>query len=185
MVFVVLYLNSGFLREQPIFVKNLRDIVTDMDHSENYWLANFENERIKCHFCDRSYVHIGSLKSHEIKVHNLPVEKKEKIVKPVDEDQVQDYIVHLLKLVLLHKNVDTAVDMCDGERYVRSAIYELSVYSKTNKTKYVIGSIHLTALISGLLTGDNEESLVANRFINLQGGKNNNIVLDEFVERLN
>lgn len=178
-------LKQWFFEGTTDICQNVRDIVTDIDHHENYWLSNFENGRIKWHFCDRSYVHIGSLKSHEIKVHNLPAEKKERNIKPADADQVQDYILHLFKLVLLHKNLDTAVDMGDGERSVRSAKYELPVYNKTNKTKYSIGSIHLTALTSGLLTGDKEESLIANRCINLQGGKNNNIALDEFVEMLN
>lgn len=86
---------------------------------------------------------------------------------------------------MLHKNLDSAVDMGDGERSVRSTKYEIPIYNKTNKTKYCIGSIHLTGLTSGLLPVTQEERLKANRFINLQGGRNHNIALDEFVEMLN
>lgn len=57
--------------------------------------------------------------------------------------------------------------MGDGHRSVRSAKYELPIYNKTNKTKYLIGSIHLTA--SGTLQADKQEQLIANRFVNLSG----------------
>ena len=72
--------------------------------------------------------------------------------------------------------------MGDGERSVRSAKYELPLYNKTNKIKHAIGSIYLTASTSCILPTDQQKRLTANRFINLQGGKNNNIALDEFVE---
>ena len=51
--------------------------------------------------------------------------------------------------------------------------------------KYVIGSIHLTSLASGIISHQQQERLRANRFINLQGGKNHNMGLDEYVEILN
>ncbi|XP_063400161.1 uncharacterized protein LOC134684783 [Mytilus trossulus] len=178
-------IQQWFFEDTTDICQNLREVVFDRDHPVNYWLANLENGRIKCHFCPKSYAYLGSLKSHESKVHNLPAERKSKTVKPKDKDRVQDYIALLFKLVLLHKNLDSAVDMGNGGRSVRSAKYELPVYNKTNKTKYSIGSIHLTALTSGLLPSDQEESLINNRFINLQGGKNNNFALDEFVEMLN
>lgn len=98
---------------------------------------------------------------------------------------MHDYLVMLFKLVILHKNLDTAVDMGDGERAVKSAKYELPVYHLTNKVKYSIGSIHLISLTSGILPDDQKERLVANRFVNLQGGKNNNVSLDEYLEMLN
>lgn len=91
----------------------------------------------------------------------------------------------LFKLVILHKNFDSAVDMEDGEWSLKSTKYELQIYNKTNKTKYCIGSIHLSDLTSGLLPPTQEELLKANWFINLQGGRNHNIALDEFVEMLN
>lgn len=61
----------------------------------------------------------------------------------------------------------------------------MPIYNKTNKTKYLIGSIHLTALVSGTLQADKQEQLIANRFVNLSGGANNNMALDEYVELLN
>lgn len=85
----------------------------------------------------------------------------------------------LFKLTLLHKNLDSAVDMADGNRSVCSAKYELPVYNLTNKTKYAIGSIHLIALTEGILSNEQRVRLTANRFINLQGGVNNNMALDE------
>ena len=87
-------------------------------------------------------------------------------------------------MVALHKNLDTAVDMADGHRSVRSAKY-IPIYNKTNKIKYVIGSIHLTALTNSILSNEQQERLIANCFINLQGGQNHNMGLDEYVELLN
>lgn len=75
--------------------------------------------------------------------------------------------------------------MGDGERSVGSTKYELHIYNRTRKVKYVIGSIHLSALTSGVLEEEQCERLVANRFVNVQGGRNNNIALDEYLEILN
>lgn len=95
------------------------------------------------------------------------------------------YMLLLFKFSLLHKNLDDAVDMADGTRSIKSAKYDLPIYNYTNKAKYAIGSIHLIAMTEGLLNKELKERLTANRFINLQGGKNNNMALDEYVELLN
>lgn len=105
--------------------------------------------------------------------------------KKYDSDELQDYISLLFKLTLLHKNLDTALDMGDGERSVRSTKYELPIYNRTRKVKYVSGSIHLSALTSGVLEEEQCKRLVAIRFVNVQGGRNNNIALDEYLEILN
>lgn len=102
-----------------------------------------------------------------------------------DRDELYDYILLLFRLCALHRNLDSAVDMGDGPRSVRSAKYETPLYNKTGKTKYLIGSIHLTSLTSGTLSNDQTERLVHNRFINVSGGKNRNMALDEYVEILN
>lgn len=75
--------------------------------------------------------------------------------------------------------------MGDGFISVRSAKYELPIFNKTGKVKYTIGCTHLITMTSGTMPADITERLVANRCINLQGGKNNNMALDEYVELLN
>lgn len=75
--------------------------------------------------------------------------------------------------------------MGDGLRSVRSAKYKTPIYSKTNKMKYLTGSVHLTALVCGSLPMEQTERLVWNRSINISGGKNRNMALDEFVELVN
>ena len=119
------------------------------------------------------------------KIHNVTIEKSKPKEKKEDKDEVYDYIVMLFRLTVLLKNLDSGIDMGDGERVVRSAKYELPIYNLTNKVKYVIGSIHLTASTSGILPQHQRDRLVANRFVNVQGGKNNNISLDEYLEMLN
>lgn len=111
--------------------------------------------------------------------------KKQRRDKGKSKDELYGYMLLLFKLSLLHKNLDNAVDIADGTRSIKSAKYELLIYNYTNKTKYAIGSIHLIAMPEGLLNKELKERLTANRFINLQGGKNNNMALDEYVELLN
>lgn len=178
-------IKKWFFDGQNDVFEDLREIVSDMQHPENYWLSNLNDGRIKCHFCDKTYVCVGSLKGHETKVHNVTIEKPKATKKDKNQDQLHDYTIMLFKLTMLHKNLDSAVDMGDGDRVVRSAKYELPIYNITNKTKYLIGSIHLTSLASGLLTSEQTDRFIANRFVNLQGGVNNNISLDEYLEMLN
>lgn len=68
---------------------------------------------------------------------------------------------------------------------MRSAKYE--IFNKTNKLKYVIGCVQLVDMSENphTLTSQQRERFIANRTINLQGGKNNNIALDEYIEMIN
>lgn len=75
--------------------------------------------------------------------------------------------------------------MGDGARSVRSAKYELPIFNKTNKTKYAIRCVHLTTLTEETLLSEQSQRLIYNRSINIQGGKNNNLALDEYLEMLN
>ncbi|OWF47689.1 hypothetical protein KP79_PYT01281 [Mizuhopecten yessoensis] len=128
----------------------LRAIVTDPEHPENYWISNLENGRVRCHFCDKTYAYVGSLKVYEEKIHKKTVVTTKSTVTK-DKDELQSYCRMLFKLCLLQKNLDTSVDMGDGERSVRSAKYELPIYNTTNKIKYGIGSVHLISMTEGLL----------------------------------
>ena len=73
-----------------------------------------------------------------MKEHNFSVNVLKKTLCK-ERKTLKDYISMLFKLTLLHRNLDEAVDMGDGERCVRSAKYEFPVYHKTGKTKYTIG----------------------------------------------
>ncbi|XP_069109674.1 uncharacterized protein [Argopecten irradians] len=178
-------LKKHFFNNGEDLMEKLREVLSDPDHPENYWISNMEDGRVKCHFCEKTYAYVGSLKVHEEVKHNakVPPVKKPKLNK--DNDEIESYCNLLFKLTLLHKNLDSAVDMADGYRSVRSAKYELPIYNLTNKTKYGIGSVHLIALTEGILPDDQRIRLIANRCINLQGGANNNMALDEYVELLN
>lgn len=174
-----------FFENSSDIMSKLRDCVTDKNHPDNYWVANYMNGRVKCHYCEKTYAYVGSLKAHEEKMHGFTVSKGQKKGKEENKDELHGYMLLFFKLTLLHKNLDDAVDMADGTRSVKSAKYELPIYNKTGKIKYAIGSIHLIAMTEGLLNKEQNDRLTANRFINLQGGKNNNLALDEYVELLN
>ena len=174
-----------FFENSSDIMSKLRDCVTDKNHPDNYWVANYMNGRVKCHYCEKTYAYVGSLKAHEEKMHGFTVSMGQKKGKEENKDELHGYMLLFFKLTLLHKNLDDAVDMADGIRSVKSAKYELPIYNKTGKIKYAIGSIHLIAMTEGLLNKEQNDRLTANRFINLQGGKNNNLALDEYVELLN
>lgn len=116
-----------------------------------------------------------------------PPKKKSSPAPCKDTDELFNYIVLVFKLTALLKNLDTAIDMGDGARSVRSAKYEMPIFNKTNKLKYVIGCVHLVDMSENphTLTSQQRERFIANRTINLQGGKNNNIALDEYIEMIN
>lgn len=175
-----------FFENDDMF-QQLREVLENPDHPENYWVANEQDGRFSCHFCDKFYLNVGSLKTHEVSKHQYVIQKAEKTKKTTtsSDDELFNYILLLFKLTGLLRNLDTVIDMADGRRSVRSCKYELPVFNKTEKMKYVIGCIHLTALSEEILSEEQQERLVANRTINLQGGKNNNIALDEYLEMLN
>lgn len=173
-----------FFENAEDIVEEIRNVLENPQHEENYWTSSIENGRFKCHHCEKDYKRVSSLKAHESGMHGVSLSNPKK-KKELSSDELQDYILMLFKLTMLHRNFDSGVDMGDGGRCIRSAKYELPIYHKTNKIKYTICSIHTTALSSGLLNPDQEERFIANRFVNIQGGKNNNIALDEYIEMLN
>ena len=167
--------------------QQLRDILTNPEHPENYWIGNESDGRFSCHFCTKTYLHVGTLQAHEKLKHNhtVPLQDKRKSKSSDNADQLYDYILLLFKLTALLKNLDTSIDMADGGRSVQSCKYELPIFNRTNKIKYVIGCVHLTALAEETLSPEQRHRLIWNRSVNLQGGKNNNIALDEYLEMLN
>jgi hypothetical protein len=176
--------------EDTDLLKDVREVLSDPDSEENYWILNTENGRFKCHFCQKTFAFIASVKTHECKIHGYSGKSKEPSppaskASTSGEDELYNYIILLFRLAALHRNLDSAVDMADGPRSVRSAKFETPIYNKTNKTKYFIGSVHLTGLVSGTLSHEQTERLIANRCVNLIGGKNHNCALDEYVELLN
>lgn len=94
---------------------SVREGLEDSSNPEHYWVSSKVNGRYKCHFCDKSYAFVTSLKVHEKNKHDQ-VESSRYRQKhdSSDHDKVQDYILMLFKLVLLHKNLNNAVDMGDG-----------------------------------------------------------------------
>ncbi|XP_056013220.1 uncharacterized protein LOC125660287 [Ostrea edulis] len=175
-----------FFEDSDDICQEIRDVFENPDHEENYYVVNANDGRFPCHFCEKSFSYVGSLKSHEQIKHQHTVQpmKRKPTVKNT-EDELYNYMCLLFKLTALLKNLDTAIDMADGHRSVRSCKYELPIFHKTHKTKYVIGCIHLTTLTEEILPEQQRERLISNRCVNIQGGTNRNIALDECLEMLN
>lgn len=53
---------------------------------------------------------------HEKKLHGVTVSKKQRKDKGKSKNELYRYMLLLIKLSLLHKNLDDAVDMADGAR---------------------------------------------------------------------
>ena len=77
-----------------------------------------------------------------------------------ETDELMNHVLLIFKLKAVLKNLDTAIDMADGERSVRSAKYELPLFNKTNKLKYVIGCVHLIELSESTLNEHQRERLL-------------------------
>lgn len=85
-----------------------------------------------------------------------------------NEENLEDYISKLFKLILDQRNLDEAVVMGKGERCTKFAKYDSHIYHKTGKTMYTVVPIHLTAFVSGLLSPKQTECLIVNHFVNVQ-----------------
>lgn len=135
-----------FENKEDMF-KQLRSVLDDPDHIENYFVASDNDDRFHCHFCPKSFVQLNSVKLHEKLLHQHTVTSKtSRKSNPENEDQLYNHIMLIFKFVCLLKNLDTSIDMGDGARSVRSAKYELPIFNKTNKTKYTIRCVHLKTL---------------------------------------
>lgn len=52
-------LKMWFFKNEDI-CKELREVLNDLEYFENYWLFGvFENECLKCYFCEVIYVCVG------------------------------------------------------------------------------------------------------------------------------
>lgn len=60
----------------------IRAVLNDPDHSENYWVDTDQDGRFKCHFCEKSYAFVGSLKTHESIKHRHTVSTEKKSLNP-------------------------------------------------------------------------------------------------------
>lgn len=58
-------LKKYFFDESSNVCEQLREITGNPDHPENYWVQNFKDGRIRCHFCPKTYAYVGSLKAQE------------------------------------------------------------------------------------------------------------------------
>lgn len=67
--------------------------------------------------------------------------KKFLLVLCKDIDELFNYIVLVFKFIVLLKNFDIVIDMGDGVRFVWLVKYEMLIFNKINKLKYVIGCV--------------------------------------------
>lgn len=81
-------------------LQHVRDILNNPEHPENYWIEDEIYGRFSCHFCEKTYLNIGSIQAHEkIKpIHIVLLEDKKKVQSSENEDKLFDYILLLFKL---------------------------------------------------------------------------------------
>lgn len=104
MKYVQIYWKKHFFNEGDDLMETLREILNDPNHPENYWISSMNDGRVQCHFCERSYTYVGSLKTHEETKHNAKVPKpKTSKESGTRSDDVESYCNVLFKLTLLHK----------------------------------------------------------------------------------
>jgi hypothetical protein len=73
--------------------QEIRSVFEDPDHDENYYKCNVEDDRFPCHFCEKSFSYVGSLKSHQQIKHQHTVQSaKRKPKEQKNEDELYNYI---------------------------------------------------------------------------------------------
>ena len=108
--------------------------------SKHYCVINLNDGRFGCDFCSKTNASGESLKAQELQNTNI------RNIKCVNNG------------ARLFIELDTLIDIEDRVSRILSAKYELLIFNKTNKLKYVIGCIHLLDLIENKYTFTTEKT---------------------------
>lgn len=77
-----------FFEEAEDMVDEIKNVLENPQHEENYQTSSIENWRFKCHHCEKDYKRVSSLKEHESGVSlGKPKKKKEP-----SSDELQDHV---------------------------------------------------------------------------------------------
>lgn len=59
-------LKKWFFEESDDICENLRGIISNPDHPDNYWISNMQDDgRFKFHHCNKTYKYSNTLQYHE------------------------------------------------------------------------------------------------------------------------
>lgn len=80
-----------FFDDAEDIVEEIRIVLENPQHEENYWTSSIENGRFKCHHCEKDYKRVSSLKAHECGMHGVSLSKPKKKKEP-SSDELQYYV---------------------------------------------------------------------------------------------
>lgn len=87
-------LKKWFFEESDDICENLREIISNPDHPDNYWISNMQDDgRFKCHHCNKTYKYSNTLQYHEKKYHDVNIEKPKPKQRKSGTDEVNEYIL--------------------------------------------------------------------------------------------
>lgn len=97
-------LKKWFFEESDDICENLREIISNPDHPDNYWISIMQyDRRFKCHLCNKTYTSTAITCSiMKKKYHDVNIEKPKQ--RKSGTDEVNEYILMLFRLTLLLKN---------------------------------------------------------------------------------
>lgn len=76
--------------------KQLRNVLDDPNHQKIYWVTN-DDGRFPCHFCEKSYANIGSVRTHENVHHGKTLPAFKSVKKTIkNEDQLLTTFTHVV-----------------------------------------------------------------------------------------
>ena len=67
-----------FFENAEDIVEEIRNVLENPQHEENYWTSSIENGRFKCHHCEKDYKRVSSLKAHESGMHGVSLSNPKK-----------------------------------------------------------------------------------------------------------
>ena len=135
---------------------------------------------LTCSYCGKSYKLGSRLKSHIESKHDISVVHSEDI-----KDDVVAHTILLTKLLLLRKNLHSAIKLGDGQRVVLTVKHMMPYFKANNSYKYALACLELIAQLEIFLSPKQCLAITQGRFVNQRGATDSNYAIDLCVEHSN
>ena len=117
--------------------------------------------------------------NHHIQLREL---QQQMVINPLLLRTIYLITTHFMKMALLERNFQDAIEEMNGERLYRLWKFKMLYFKKAGKTKYGLEAFYFVADQLSLLSPHEAHRQLWNRGFNLRGGAGNNVPLDLMVE---
>ena len=141
---------------------------------------------VKCHICGKLYAKESSLMKH-VFTHDMDVQPEN--IENTDVDHSADYVYNytrrVLSILTIRMNFEDAIKRGDGERLFLCYKFMYLYFKDASCPKYAYGVLETLCQARYLLSEQQANNLMWNRFVNNQGNSDSNLPVDLDVEHLN